>query len=340
MRSIAAISPCCRPHRCSSIWSISVASGSPVLRRRLEPQRGRSSCRPVSPTVPTDLDVVVLSTPAGAARWEWIKWLPHARGSHGVQFMSDDEAITDWINAQRTLTTVVASIQSLGRPITPSRLTLAVVDDPALWRGRAAMLRGLFAEAQLPVRFVAITDRADDVPAVCTTVVRIEANGSAEVDYPISGPTITDVVPFVLEHDVAVAAARKLSPLEDPHRATSPTKARPATGGVVGVARRPRWARCWPYRRAVGSQPQESPAPRRCRDPANDGPVDLDLADDGPHGLIVGAPRSRQDRPDAHDRCLTDRDQLIRRPSTSSASSRPTVHRSEPSPTSTTSSAT
>ena len=154
-------------------------------------------------------------TPAGAARWEWIKWLPHARASHGVQLLSDDEAITDWVNAQRTLTTVVASIQSLGRPITPSRLTLAVVDDPGLWRGRAAMLRGLFAEAQLPVRFVAITDRADDVPAVCTTVVRIEANGAAEVDYPISGPTVTDVVPFVLEHDVAVAAARKLSPLED-----------------------------------------------------------------------------------------------------------------------------
>ena len=131
---------------------------------------------------PADLDVVVLATPAGAARWEWIKWLPHARGSHGVQLLSDDEAITDWVNSQRTLTTVVASIQSLGRPITPSRLTLAVIDDPGLWRGRAAMLRGLFAEAQLPVRFVAITDRADDVPAVCTTVVRIEANGAAEVD--------------------------------------------------------------------------------------------------------------------------------------------------------------
>src|SRR4051794_18462593 len=164
---------------------------------------------------PDDLDVVVLTNPAGAARWEWIKWLPHARTSQGVQLLSDEEAISDWVNSQRTLTTVVASIQSLGRPITPSRLSLAVVDDPALWRGRAAMLRGLFAEAQLPVRFVAITDRADDVPAVCTTVVRIEANGAAEVDYPISGPTVTDVVPFVLEHDVAVAAARRLSPLED-----------------------------------------------------------------------------------------------------------------------------
>jgi DNA segregation ATPase FtsK/SpoIIIE, S-DNA-T family len=239
---------------------------------------------------PADLDVVVLATPAGASRWEWIKWLPHARGSHGVLLLSDDEAITDWVNAQRTLTTVVASIQSLGRPITPSRVTLAVVDDPALWRGRAAMLRGLFAEAQLPVRFVAITDRADDVPAVCTTVVRIEANGAAEVDYPISGPTVTDVVPFVLEHDVAVAAARKLSPLED-HTAQPSTKASlPPVASLVSLidpdgldARRisDRWGLGHKGRRlrvVVGS--------------GETGPVEIDLADDGPHALIVGASRS------------------------------------------------
>ncbi len=239
---------------------------------------------------PADLDVVVLATPAGAARWEWIKWLPHARGSHGVQLLSDDEAITDWVNAQRTLTTVVASIQSLGRPITPSRLTLAVIDDPALWRGRSAMLRGLFAEAQLPVRFVAITDRADDVPAVCTTVVRIEANGAAEVDYPISGPTVTDVVPFVLEHDVAVAAARKLSPLEDHTAQLFPKAVLPAVVSLASLidpdgldADRivERWAASHTSRRlrvVVGV--------------GESGPVELDLAEDGPHVLIVGASRS------------------------------------------------
>jgi S-DNA-T family DNA segregation ATPase FtsK/SpoIIIE len=239
---------------------------------------------------PADLDVVVLATPAGAARWEWIKWLPHSRGSHGVQLLSDDEAITDWVNSQRTLTTVVASIQSLGRPITPSRLTLAVVDDPALWRGRSAMLRGLFAEAQLPVRFIAITDRADDVPAVCTTVVRIEANGAAEVDYPISGPTVIDVVPFVLEHDVAVAAARKLSPLED-HTAQLFTKSvlPPIVSltslidpdGLDSGRIAERWAtsrRNHRLRVALGV--------------GDSGPVELDLAEDGPHVLIVGASRS------------------------------------------------
>ena len=239
---------------------------------------------------PTDLDVVVLSTPAGAARWEWIKWLPHARASHGVQLMSDDEMITDWINAQRTLTTVVASIQSLGRPITPSRLTLAVVDDPALWRGRAAMLRGLFAEAQLPVRFIAITDRADDVPAVCTTVVRIEANGSAEVDYPISGPTITDVIPFVLEHDVAVAAARKLSPLEDHTVQPSAKAVLPPVVSLASLVDPD-----GPDADRIGERWAASRKSRRLRVAVGTGewgPVDLDLADDGPHCLIVGAPRS------------------------------------------------
>ena len=254
---------------------------------------------------PADLDVVVLATPAGAARWEWIKWLPHARGSHGVQLLSDDEAITDWVNSQRTLTTVVASIQSLGRPITPSRLTLAVIDDPALWRGRSAMLRGLFAEAQLPVRFVAITDRADDVPAVCTTVVRIEANGAAEVDYPISGPTATDVVPFVLEHDLAVAAARKLSPLED-HAAQLFTKA--VLPPIVSLASLidPDGLDTGADGRALGRQSQEPPAatcpwcgrirPGRARSRRGR----------SPHADRRRA-TIRQDRPDAHGDRLADR---------------------------------
>jgi len=239
---------------------------------------------------PNDLEVVVLSTPTGAARWEWVKWLPHARGSHGVQLLSDEESITDWVNSQRTLTTVVASIQSLGRPITPSRLTLAVVDDPALWRGRAAMLRGLFAEAQLPVRFVAITDRADDVPAVCTTVVRIATNGGAEVDFPISGPTITDVVPFVLEHDVAVAAARKLSPLED-HSAQLATKI--LLPSVVSLS-----SQIDPVGLDAGRIAERWRAGRRSRrlrivlGAGEAGPVDVDLVQDGPHALIIGASRS------------------------------------------------
>jgi S-DNA-T family DNA segregation ATPase FtsK/SpoIIIE len=110
------------------------------------------------------------------------------------------------------------------------------------------------------------------------------------VDYPISGPTITDVVPFVLEHDVAVAAARRLSPLED-H--TVQQSAKPLLPPMVSLASlidpdgfdagriATRWETSRKARRlrvAVGT--------------GESGPVELDLAEDGPHVLIVGATRS------------------------------------------------
>ena len=239
---------------------------------------------------PADLDVVVLTTRSGAARWEWIKWLPHARGSRGAQLFTDDDTIGDWVAAQRTLSSVVAGIRPLGRSITPNRLTLAVVDDPALWRGRAAMLRGLFAEAQLPVRFVALSDRADDLPAVCTTVVRIATNGATEVEYMIAGQTIADVVPLVLELELALTAARKLSPLEDQYAQSSTKTLLPALVSLESLLDPDgldahRVAERWGAARRNG-------APRIPLGLWEAGLVDLELSDDGPHVLVVGAARS------------------------------------------------
>jgi DNA segregation ATPase FtsK/SpoIIIE, S-DNA-T family len=237
---------------------------------------------------PADIDIVVLASPTGAARWEWIKWLPHAQGSRGVQILSDAQAIADWTTAERTLTTVVASIQSLGRPITPSRLTIAVLDDPTLWRGRTAPLNALFAEAQLPVRFIALSDRADDIPAVCTTVMRLEANGAADVTYPMSGRTVADVVPFVLAHDVALAAARKLSPLDNDdgrlaHKPALPTLISLTSlidpDGLDGGGLLSRW----------NSSAKHASVTIGVTDA---GPMVLDLLAGDSHMLIVGAPRA------------------------------------------------
>ncbi len=237
---------------------------------------------------PADVDIVVLASATGAARWEWIKWLPHAQGSRGVQILSDAQAIADWTTAERTLTTVVASIQSLGRPITPSRLTIAVLDDPTLWRGRTAPLNALFADAQLPVRFIALSDRADDIPAVCTTVMRIEANGAADVTYPMSGRTVADMVPFVLAHDVALAAARRLSPLDNNDGRLAVKPALPTLisltslidpDGLDSDGLLTRWNN--PARQTnvtIGV--------------ADSGPLALDLLANNSHMLIVGAPRS------------------------------------------------
>ncbi|MGB8859314.1 MAG: FtsK/SpoIIIE domain-containing protein [Ilumatobacteraceae bacterium] len=239
---------------------------------------------------PADLDVVVLASSAGASRWEWIKWLPHARSSAGAQLFSDNDSISDWLTAQRTLTTVIASVQALDRPIAPSRLTLVVVDDPTLWSGRSAMLRGLFADSHLPVRFIAVAERSDSIPAVCSTVMTIEANGAAVVDSPISGSSVSDVVPFVLDHDMAVAAARRMSPLVDdaaPSSGRAPLPTRVSLVSLIdpdGLDPR-RLADRWQSRQSS----------RRLRFPlgvGSEGTVELDLIEDGPNVLIVGDPRA------------------------------------------------
>lgn len=239
---------------------------------------------------PDDLDVVVLADASGASRWEWVKWLPHARSSQGVQLLSDHESIADWLNAQRTLSAVVAAGQALDRVIPPTRVTLVVIDDPALWRGRAALLRGVFAETNLPLRFLALTDDIDDVPAVCSTVVTILKSGAARVESSTAGTDIAGVVPFVLDYDVAVTAARRLSPVVDRSAQRTVRAALPAQVSLASLIDvegldAGRMAERW----------QAAARSRRLQFPIGvglAGTVELDLVDDGPSALIVGSPRS------------------------------------------------
>jgi len=239
---------------------------------------------------PAELDIVVLTDPARAERWEWVKWLPHARSSQGVQLLSDSDAIDDWVNAQRTLTAAVAAAQGLDQSSAPSRLTLAVIDDPVLWRGRTAVLQGLFAATHLPMRFVALTDVAAEVPPVCSTIMSIDGNGMAEVRRLLTGVTTRGVVPFGLDSELAATAARRLSPLVEvgatvSDRAMLPTQLSLATlvdaEGIDGERLAFRWSRGRRSRRL--SCPLGAGA---------DGTVKIDLVDDGPNVLIVGAPRS------------------------------------------------
>ena len=239
---------------------------------------------------PAELDIVVLTDPARAERWEWVKWLPHARSSQGVQLLSDSDAVDDWVNAQRTLTAAVAAAQGLDQSSAPGRLTLAVIDDPVLWRGRTAVLQGLFAATHLPMRFVALTDTAADVPPVCSTVMSIDGNGMAEVRRLLAGVTTRGVVPFGLDSELAATAARRLSPLVEAgatvsDRALLPTQLSLATlvdaEGIDGERLAFRWSR--------GRRSRRLTCPLGA---GAEGTVKIDLVDDGPNVLIVGAPRS------------------------------------------------
>ena len=132
-----------------------------------------------------------------------------------------------------------------------------------------------------------------DVPGWRTTRgAGSRPNGAAEVDYPSADPTVTDVVPFdARTRDVAVAATRRLSPLGD--NATVQQAAKTQLPPSVSLASlidpdgfdAERLAERW----------RSSRRSRRLRVPVGcgeNGAVELDLADAGPHALIVGATRS------------------------------------------------
>lgn len=232
---------------------------------------------------PADLDVVVLSSPARAHSWEWVKWLPHARAGGSTRIYSTHDQVAGWAAAVRR------GWDRPTRPTAPSHMTLVVVDEPGWWRDRAAPLRPLFSDASMPLRFVALTTAAADVPAVCTTVVTARPDHGATVDYLMDRRRIDDLHPFLASEQLALAIARRLAPLDDPDVAIVAESSLPSRvpllqmlGLEAPTARHvlDTWAR-----RADGSADGSAAIPIGVSDR---GPLVVDLVADGPHGLIAG----------------------------------------------------
>ena len=157
---------------------------------------------------PADLDVVVLTDPDRAPVWEWVKWLPHSRTSGVAQVLVALDQVDGW-----------AAVQSgTGRHVglDPNHLTLAVVDEPAWWRDRAAPLRPVMNDATRPLRFVVLAENANEVPNVCTTLVTEQPGDLARVERLGERTMVDDVQPFLLATNIAAATARRLAPLDDP----------------------------------------------------------------------------------------------------------------------------
>ena len=228
---------------------------------------------------PADLDMVVLSSSQRVHQWDWVKWLPHARVGGDARIFRTVEEVAAWAAAVRR------GWEQPDRPTSSTHVTLVVVDEPSWWRERNAPLRIVFSDPAIPLRFVAITTDAADVPAVCTTVITEHPDGVAAVDHLLDRRRIDGVVPFRLSEPRARAAARRLASLDDPDVPTvSDTNLPsvvpllallglddPSTDDIVD-----RWSRRRGNRATVTIGMDDR------------GPLQLDLVADGPHALIAG----------------------------------------------------
>ncbi len=229
---------------------------------------------------PADLDVVVLTSPERCEAWEWAKWLPHTRPGGWPRVFVTDEQVNGWASA-------VTSGWERPSPTTiPSHLTLVVVDEPTWWRERTAPLRPLLADPTLPLRFVALTDAVEDVPAACTTVIAEQASGDVVVEYLTERRHVDGVRPLLASQTLANDAARRLAPLDDPDVPVVSESSLPSAVPLLGLLGFDR-----PNAHVLASRwtSARHPHPRVQIGVTGSGPLVIDLVDDGPHALIAGA---------------------------------------------------
>jgi len=228
---------------------------------------------------PADIDIVVLTSPERSASWEWAKWLPHARPGGSPRLFVNAEQVKGWASA------VTSGWERPTRATIPSHVTLVVVDEPMWWRERTAPLRPLFADPTLPLRFVALTDAIEDVPAVCTTVVSRSPSGDTAVEYLMERRRVEAVRPFLASPTLALDAARRLAPLDDPDVPVASESALPSAVPILDLL-----GIDMPDARVLASRWTNTRHlhPRFTIGISDSGPLVIDLVDDGPHALIAG----------------------------------------------------
>ena len=225
---------------------------------------------------PADLTVAVLTEPEGREDWDWVKWLPHARDAGGA--------------AGRQLavgTTTAASLAAelADRDEDDPRQVLAVLDSPGLIEGRGAAGRALLRAGE-KVSGIVIARTSERLPAACTTVVELgDEAGEVRLLRPQSGQRIDPLLVAGMSPETARECALALARFEDADLQLAGGALPDHVGllSLLGIGEpdavdlRRRWA---------ASTGEVGLIARFAL--SEDGPLEIDLVSDGPHGLVAG----------------------------------------------------
>jgi len=236
---------------------------------------------------PADLTVGVFCDTGRDEAWQWTTWLPHVRHV-------GDGAGGQWLSAQRGRSeALLRSLRDgIDTHITPA--VLLVVDSDVLTEGRDAPARSLLGHGRptgtglvhqdqgTQVSGIVIAANEEQLPASCTTVVRVAADAQGTVTRPGDLTTVDDVVLAGLTVDTARRCATDLARFDDPELVV-PGAALPGLvrlSPLLGLddmtpeAIRKSWAASSRISTPVGV--------------GESGSYEIDLVRDGPHGLVGG----------------------------------------------------
>jgi len=241
---------------------------------------------------PADLPMVALISSGAAADWDWLKWAPHLRdaenvGAHraGIDASGSRALLDELLAAARPGVAGPASPRS-GSGGQEGPVHFVLVDDESLVAGRASLARSVLRGAAGAVSGIVLAGDERHLPAMCTTVLRIGEDGrDTEVHRPGQRETLKDVSAAGLTEAMARGVARSLARLEDPETPMAGAGLPPAVAllPLLGMGRptAKEILRRWD---AAGGRPR----PATPLGLGEDGPFEIDLVRDGPHGLVAG----------------------------------------------------
>ena len=165
---------------------------------------------------PAEVLLAGVSSPAGAARWDWLKWLPHSSSAHSPlqhpHLATSPGACLNLVAELEDLVEQRASARS-GSEHLPGPVVVLLVDNSApIDRSRLVELaeggpaQGVFIIWTAPV--------VEQLPAACRTFVDVTDPARAVVGYTPSGESVAIAVERLAATD-ALAMARGLAPVVD-----------------------------------------------------------------------------------------------------------------------------
>ena len=247
-------------------------------------------CQAVAGSGPADLALAVFADPDRVADWDWTKWLPHGAdprsGSSRYVAVGADRCETmarsllaelGEANASSSFGSRAGESASSGAPT-----LLIVVDGAMLLEGRPCALRDLLAGQAGPVAGIVLTRR---LPALCTEVLSVSPDGYGRVHRVSSGERVDHVLVAGMTRHRARTLARALARFEDP-------EVKAAGAGLPDrVNLLPLLDLSGPLDAALATRWHAAVSTLRARavlGVTEQGTFEIDLDDDGPHGLIAG----------------------------------------------------
>lgn len=228
---------------------------------------------------PADLEMAIICDDDRVNDWDFLKWLPHLRKDGGDHRLATK--LDDIVALLPPLPTLEQTVR--GETGDDRATLLALIDSTDLITNPASPLRSALANPERTMRGIALADHADQLPSACTIVIAIDDNGVTTARFPIEATPPIPVMPAAVSVRTARPWARSLARFHDPEAASATTGVAEAHSltQLLGPLDGDTIAQAW-------STLPADPTPAGPVGLTDLGPLHIDLATDGPHGLVAG----------------------------------------------------